>query len=329
MDFFLGVCPGDQWQVGHFGISDRNHKYYVLCFIIAKSENHEAAGKLVDRACELASIDKVLVDGGKALSKAIGIKDQSNIAQLKKSLPKEAHPIIDRELNNKQGTGSDSLHLEVDTKGPTPEATEATSLLSQVYDCPVHDCPVYEPSEETSILCPADAPPSSGEAELASSLRPVPVPPSLASLSGSADAPFGSAEAPSPSGQATSADPSCVLGNHSEDMDTLFQEVVEIIGQTNDEAGDLMDRASLEDRMKVLLRKHRLLLERCHAHITRNAGNRGGGWRGGKGSLCRALLNNGCKQEMMRSVRDNDFCMTVFRHLSLTSSIRFLAMSSC
>lgn len=132
MDFFLGVCPGNQWQVGHFGISDRNHKYYVLCFIIAKSENHEAAGKLVDRACELASIDKVLVDGGKALSKAIGMKDQSNIAQLKKSLPKEAHPIIDRELNTKQGTGSDFLKLEV------------------------YDCPVYEPSEETSILCPAE-----------------------------------------------------------------------------------------------------------------------------------------------------------------------------
>ncbi|EJK46774.1 hypothetical protein THAOC_34540, partial [Thalassiosira oceanica] len=80
-----------------------------------------------------------------------------------------------------------------------------------------------------------------------------------------------------------------VLENHSEDI--LFADIVDLVDSTS---------GSLQDRVKVLLSQHRLLLERCHAHITRNAGSRGGGWRGGKGSLCRALLNNGCNQNMMR-----------------------------
>ena len=271
MDFFLSVCPGNLWQVGHFGISDRNHKYYVLCFIIAKSENHEAAGKLIERACKLAPIDKVLVDGGGALAKAIGIKDQMNINALKEALPKEAQQIIDRELDPKHGFDNDSPRPEVEMK----------ELKSD---------------EEAPFLCPlgsADVPSSSGEAGLASFLRQVADDPSpTGEEAAEALEPVEQPEVPSES----------VLDNTSQDI--LFEElVVDILDATNDDAGDL----SWEDRIKVLLRKHRLLLERCHAHITRNAGSRGGGWRGGKGSLCRALLNNGCKQTMMKTVRHRFF----------------------
>ena len=86
-------------------------------------------------------------------------------------------------------------------------------------------------------------------------------------------------------------------------QDTLFEEVMEgFIGQANNAAGDLVGRANLENRVKSLLDFRRLLKERCHTHITRGAGSRGGGFRGGKGSLCRALLNSGCSQKMMKKV---------------------------
>ena len=81
--------------VTRVGISDRNHKYFLLCFIIAKSENHKAAGKLIDRGCELVEMDRILVDGGEALDKAIGIKDSANVNELKNSLPTEEKSIVE------------------------------------------------------------------------------------------------------------------------------------------------------------------------------------------------------------------------------------------
>ena len=109
------MCLGNEWQVGHEGISDRNHKYFLLCFIIAKSENHEAAGKLIDRGCELVQMDKILVDGGKALDKAIGIKDSTNVDELKNSLPAEEKSIVEELKSWKPGFGQsqDTLFEEV------------------------------------------------------------------------------------------------------------------------------------------------------------------------------------------------------------------------
>ena len=203
---------GNEWQVGHEGISDRNHKYFLLCFIIAKSENHEAAGKLIDRGCELVKMDRILVDGGKALDKAIGIKDSANVNELKNALPAEGKSIVEE--------------------------------LSKSIKCNKLDT-------------------SSNSDNFVQSWNPG-------------------------------------LG---QPQDTLFEEVVEaFIGQEDNEAGDLAGRANLESRVKLLLEKKRLMKERCHSHITRGAGSQGGGWRGGKGSLCRALLNNGCSKKKMDEV---------------------------
>ena len=84
MDFFRGVCHGDDWQVGHIGLSDRNHRYWPLSFIIAKSENHWSAGQLLSRALDLVKSSggickQVLVDGGKALDKAIGQASEDQV----------------------------------------------------------------------------------------------------------------------------------------------------------------------------------------------------------------------------------------------------------
>ncbi len=85
IDFYMSVCTRNQWQVGHIGVSYRKHQYWILCVIIAKSENHSAALLLLKRAIELlrefgGDASKVLVDGGKALAKAIRLEneDRSN-----------------------------------------------------------------------------------------------------------------------------------------------------------------------------------------------------------------------------------------------------------
>jgi len=85
MDFFLGICKGDQFQCGHCGNSDRNLKYWPICFIIAKSENHTAAGSLLKRTLGLyqeAGGDgkSVMVDGGKALDKATRLENEARAA---------------------------------------------------------------------------------------------------------------------------------------------------------------------------------------------------------------------------------------------------------
>ena len=218
IDFFLSVCLGNEWQVGHEGISDRNHKYFLLCFIIAKSENHQAAGKLIDRGLELVKMDRILVDGGKALDKAIDIKDSANVNELKNSLPAEEKSIVEE--------------------------------LTKSIKCNKLD------SSSNSDDCIQAWKPGLGQPQ-----------------------------------------------------DTLFEEVVEaFIGQPDNEAGDLAGQADLESRVKSLLKKRRLMKERCHSHITRGACSRGGGWRGGKGSLCRALLNNGCSKQKMNEVCRRFYC---------------------
>ena len=76
MDFFLGVCVGNYWQVGHCGFSDLNHRYWILGMVIAKSENNDAAGKILEHSLKLIEEaggkgNRVLVDGGRALSRAV------------------------------------------------------------------------------------------------------------------------------------------------------------------------------------------------------------------------------------------------------------------
>ena len=77
MDFFVGVCPNDEFQMGHIGLSDKGrHKYWILAAGIFRSENNVAAGLILQHALKLLETvggkgNRVLVDGGKALSKAV------------------------------------------------------------------------------------------------------------------------------------------------------------------------------------------------------------------------------------------------------------------
>ena len=214
MDFFMSVCKGNQWQVGHIGLSDRDHKYWILCVIIAKSENHKSAGLLLKRATELlhdANGDGrcVLVDGGKALDKAVD---------------KENEERVDNALEDIRDGGGMLLDLEHD------ESNTHAAMTVEVED-------------------------EVGESQI----------------------------------------------------NAICDEIVEaFIGQTNDDEGDVQGRKNLEERLRKLLKSHQLLLMRCLAHIVRNAGTRGAGWRGGKGSLCRALLNGGCSKKKMQQVRDTN-----------------------
>ena len=87
----------------------------------------------------------------------------------------------------------------------------------------------------------------------------------------------------------------------SEEQDRLLAEAAEAISGA---AGldDPAKQKALEDKLKEVLAELSLTKVRCLAHITRNMG-RGGGWRGPRGSLCRALLNNGVPKPIMRKVR--------------------------
>ena len=221
MDFFMSVCKGNQWQVGHIGVSDRDHKYWILCVIISKSENHESAGILLKRAIELlqnAGGDGryVLVDGGKALDKAI---------------VKENAERVDNVLENIRD-GGDMLFKLNETNTQNAKTSELNGTVCE---------------------------------------------------------------------------------SQTESVNQVCDEIVEaFIGQSNDDEGDAQGRKDLEERLQKLLQSHKLELMRCLAHVTRNAGSRGGGWRGGKGSLCRALLNGGCKKGKMHQVRDSicSLCIT-------------------
>jgi hypothetical protein len=84
MDFFHVPGVDADWQVGHIGFSDHNHRYHILCMIICHSENSTNAGLLVQRAVELITtieggkLTCILVDGGTALNKAIGDDNAQN-----------------------------------------------------------------------------------------------------------------------------------------------------------------------------------------------------------------------------------------------------------
>lgn len=85
MDFLVGVSKGDEWQFGHIGFSDLKHKYWILGMIISRSENNKAAGKLLRLALNLLQNNggkgnRVLVDGGRALCKAI--KNENEVRML-------------------------------------------------------------------------------------------------------------------------------------------------------------------------------------------------------------------------------------------------------
>lgn len=194
IDYFVSVCKGNEWVVGHLGLSDRGHKYYPMTMIICKSENHTSAGRLLTRATDLlkehgGDARSVLVDGGKALAKAIGKENELRQAQ------------------------------------DTTASEEMTN------------------TEEHMI---------------------------------------GTAE--------------------GEEIDQVCDEIMVTLieGSTDEE--------TLEARLSRVLNSHKLKKERCVAHITRKAGSRGGGWRGGKGSLCRALLNGGCSKQKMQKVSFAYYC---------------------
>jgi len=83
MDFFHVPGVGADWQVGHIGFSDHNHRYFILCMIICHSENTLSARLLINRAVRLISesggrLTCILVDGGTALNKAIGDENAQN-----------------------------------------------------------------------------------------------------------------------------------------------------------------------------------------------------------------------------------------------------------
>ena len=59
MDFFLGVCPGNEWQIGHIGTSDKDHKYWILGLVVVRSENSDAAGILLHHASGHLSLEVV------------------------------------------------------------------------------------------------------------------------------------------------------------------------------------------------------------------------------------------------------------------------------
>lgn len=219
MDFFMGVSYKNQWQSGHIGLSDAVRKYWILAAIIAKSENHNAAKKLLDRAVELlrkagGDASKVLVDGGKALAKAIGMQREENTQDLRVQIEQM------RQLADEED--------ERDGIEPTHPESEAP------------DEPVF-----------------------------------------------------------------------SDCLDSLFEAAVEaFVGQENDELGDTLGFQAVEARARALLESCNLKKETCHSHLTRQAGSRGGGHRGGRGSLCRCLLNHGCSKKQMKKILGLVFMMS-------------------
>lgn len=85
MDFFLGLHPNNRWQVGQAGYSDLNHRYWITGVVIVLSENHQAASILLKHTLSLlqkagGAGNRVLVDGGTALAKAV--KNENELRQL-------------------------------------------------------------------------------------------------------------------------------------------------------------------------------------------------------------------------------------------------------
>lgn len=271
MDFFMSVCAGNEWQVGHIGFTDRNHKYWILALIISKSENHTAAGLLIERAVEMlrnCGGDGLyaLVDGGKALEKAIGVENSN------------------REAKAKLAEGMANA-LDV---------AEAEGMVNAL-----------DVAEEEKINHEAAAVAVEGVMQ-AENVAAVGV------MQPESDYVF------------------------SEDDDILLEAAIDVIeeeafagletasGDKVEAAVDVNDpqrRKALEERLKDLLESYKLGKIRCLAHITRNTG-RGGGWRGPKGSLCRALLNNGVPKKEMQKVRKDFTCVTSLPHNDIISHHR-------
>ena len=74
------------------------------------------------------------------------------------------------------------------------------------------------------------------------------------------------------------------------------------LNQPNNDKGDAAGLEALESRLEVLLKACKLEVRRCFAHVSRQANSRGAGYRGGKGSLCRRLLNAGFSKKQMKKV---------------------------
>ena len=87
-DYFKIHGDESDWQVGHVGVSDYEHKYWPLAFQVAKSENKDAVVQLlengiclVENACyihdqlatgiENARVTKIMADGGVAIASGI------------------------------------------------------------------------------------------------------------------------------------------------------------------------------------------------------------------------------------------------------------------
>lgn len=256
----MSVCDGNEWQVGHIGLSDKYHKYWILCLIIAKSENHTAAGLLLKRATQLlrdAGGDGrcVLVDGGKALDKAVRKENEKRVDQVK-------HTCV--------GSGP-----VITISAQEPEREEVANLDGELVQSELQE---EEGSPETVNV----------DGELVQS--------ELQEEEGSPDT-------VNIGGELVQAVDSAQEYVFSEAEDAIFEKTVEAFaGQQASDTGDMLGRMDLEERLKILLESVKLGLERCLAHMTRNAGSRGGGWIGGKGSLCRDLLNCGCSKKDMQKV---------------------------
>ena len=94
------------------------------------------------------------------------------------------------------------------------------------------------------------------------------------------------------------------------------------VNQPDNDEGDAAGLEALDKRLEVLLKACRLEVRRCFAHVSRQPNSRGGGYRGGKGSLCRRLLNAGLSKKQMKKVIGKVLSIVI-------SDIFFLNILSC
>jgi len=89
MDFYH-LRNGAKYQVGHIGVSDYGHHFWLLALIICESENEKSALRLLKAAVDIieaaeGSVEFVLVDGGTALKAAI---DTLNVSRREQEISK-------------------------------------------------------------------------------------------------------------------------------------------------------------------------------------------------------------------------------------------------
>ena len=154
MDFFLGVCPGDHWQVGHCGFSDLNHRYWILGMVIARSENQHAAGIVLGHSLLLLAQsggngNRVLVDGGKALSKAVKNENafRQLIEQVKLELKRCLAHCLRRPFSRGGGYrgGKGSVHKALlDNNVPKDIVGKMVGLMIMMTFIPPHDIESYK-----------------------------------------------------------------------------------------------------------------------------------------------------------------------------------------